>query len=261
LLSARPVELNVIWSVMKRQADSGEAGRYWLLTTNDEVAGIVIESRSGQSAGISPMPRDHTNALAQAIAGAGYRLSGISGEALTASAFAGRWTEQVKVAAIVSDAQRLYALGQLVRSDGVPGRLRRAELYERDMVVEWVSAFQAETGAPGGEVAPAVDSALSSGRLFLWDDDRPRCLARATEALGGISRIGIVFTPPRWRRRGYAAACVGALCEWVRTEEGANSVLYAQLGNASSNAVYRSLGFEAVSEVLMYRFEDAGAPS
>jgi predicted GNAT family acetyltransferase len=261
LLSARPIELNVIWSVMKRQADSGGVGRYWLLTTDGEVAGIVIESPPGQSAGISPMPRDHSDALARAIAGAGYRLSGISGEAPTASAFAGCWTEQVKVAAIVSDAQRLYALGQLVQSDGVPGRLRRAELYERDMVVEWVSAFQAETGAPGGEVAPAVDSALSAGRLFLWDDDGPRCLARATEALGGISRIGIVFTAPRWRRRGYATACVGALCEWVRTEQGANSVLYAQLGNASSNSVYRSLGFEGVSEVLMYRFEDAGARS
>ena len=102
----------------------------------------------------------------------------------------------------------------------------------------------------------AVDSALSAGRLFFWDDGGARCLARATAPLGGISRIGAVFTPPQWRRRRYAAACVGALCEWVRNEEGANSVLYAQLANPSSNAIYQRLGFEAVSEMLVYQFDD-----
>ena len=30
-LTANPVELNVIWSVMKQRADSGAPGRYWLL--------------------------------------------------------------------------------------------------------------------------------------------------------------------------------------------------------------------------------------
>ena len=124
------------------------------------------------------------------------------------------------------------------------------------MLIEWCSAFQVETGLPGGDVSQAVDLSLSARRYFFWDDGEPRCLARATEPLGGISRIGAVFTPPEWRRRGYAAACVGALCEWVRDEEGANSVLYAQLGNASSNAIYRRLGFEVVSEMLVYRFDD-----
>jgi hypothetical protein len=34
---------------------------------------------------------------------------------------------------------------------------------------------------------------------------------------------------------------------------------YAQLGNASPNAVCRRLGFEAVSEVPVYRFDDGVA--
>jgi predicted GNAT family acetyltransferase len=162
----------------------------------------------------------------------------------------------VRTAAVVEDAQRLYALGRLVQPEAVPGRLRRADLSEREMMIKWWSAFQVETGSPVSEVSPVVDSALSTGRLFVWDDAGARCMARATGPLGGISRIGAVFTPPQWRRRGYAAACVGALCEWVRSAEGANSVLYAQLRNPGSNAIYRRLGFEAVSEVLLYRFDD-----
>jgi predicted GNAT family acetyltransferase len=42
----------------------------------------------------------------------------------------------------------------------------------------------------------------------------------------------------------------------VRDEEGANSILYAQLANPSSNAIYRRLGFRAVAEMLSYRFGD-----
>ena len=125
-------------------------------------------------------------------------------------------------------------------------------------MVEWWSAFQLETGA-GGEAASSVELGLSAGRLFLWDDGGPRCMARATAPLGGVSRIGIVFTPSPWRRHGYAAAFVGALCEWVRNEEGANAVLYAQLSNPGSNAIYRRLGFEVVSEALAYRFDEAKA--
>ncbi|MGA2803329.1 MAG: GNAT family N-acetyltransferase [Acidimicrobiales bacterium] len=256
-LAARPVELNVIWSVMSQRADSGAPGRYWLLEAAGEVAGLVIESPPGHAAAISAMPREHVAAMATAIAEEGHQLSGVAGEAPTASAFAGCWTERVRTAAVVEDAQRLYLLGRLAQPEGVSGQLRRAELSDRDIMIEGWSAFQAETGALAGELASAVDFSLRTGRLFLWEDGGPRCLARATEPLGGISRIGVVFTPPAWRRRGYAAACVGALCGWVRDEEGANSVLYAQLGNASSNAIYRRLGFEAVSETLAYRFDEA----
>ncbi len=252
-----PVELNVIWSVMSQRAHSGAPGRYWLLEAAGGVAGLVVESPPGHAAAISPMPREHVAAMATAISGEGHRLSGVAGEACTAAAFAGCWTEWVRVAAVVEDAQRLYALGRLVPPHPVSGQLRRAEASDRDLLIEWWSSFQAETGAVFGEVASAVDFSLGAGRVFLWEDGEPRCMARATQPLGGISRIGIVFTPPKWRRRGYAAACVGALCEWVRYEQGANSVLYAQLNNAGSNAIYRRLGFEAVSEMLAYRFDEA----
>lgn len=258
LLAARPVALNVIWSVMTQRAERGGRGRYWLLEDDGEIAGLVIESPPGQAACISPLDRAQVQALAAAIAAEGHRLSGVSGDASTASVFAGSWTERVKVAAVVTDAQLLYALGRLNRPRGVPGGLRPAERKERELLVEWWSAFELETGA-GGEAASSVDIGLSAGRLFVWDDGGARSMARATAPLGGISRIGIVFTPPQWRRRGYAAACVGALCEWVRNEEGANSVLYAQLANPGSNAVYRRLGFEVFSEALVYRFDEAEA--
>jgi len=255
-LATDPVEHNVIWSIMSQRAESGPAGRYWLLELDSRTDGIVLESPPGHAAAISRMRVEYAAAMAEAICAEGHRLTGVAGEAGTTAAFAGRWTECAGTAAKVEDARRLYALGQLAPPTGALGRLRRAEPFERALIIEWWSAFQIETGSPRFDVSGAVDAGLSARRLFMWDDEGARCVARATETLGGISRIGAVFTPPRWRRLGYASACVGALCELVRREEGANSVLYAQLGNPGSNAIYRRLGFAAVSEVLAYRFGD-----
>ncbi|HLN06553.1 MAG TPA: GNAT family N-acetyltransferase [Acidimicrobiales bacterium] len=255
-LAADPVGLNVIWSIMSQRADSGAPGRYWLASRGGAVVGIVMESPPGHHAAIAPMPRECGDELAAAISEEGHRLSGAAGEAFATSAFAGAWVERVRAAAIPFDAQRLYALGRLVLPEAVPGNLRRADPSERKQIIEWWAAFQVETGLPEDDVSPAVDLGLSTGRLFVWDDAGARCVARVTEPLGGVSRIGAVFTPSRWRRRGYAAACVGALCDWVRREDRANSILYAQLGNPSSNGIYRRLGFRPVSEVLAYRFSD-----
>jgi len=253
-LAANPVALNVIWSVMSQRADARTPGRYWLLEADRNVTGIVMETPPGHHAAIAPMSRVHAELMADGIFGEGHRLSGVVGEASVTAAFAGCWAERSKAPAVPVDAQRLYVLGSLVMPERVPGRLRRAEVSEREEIIHWWAAFETETGLPSGEVAAAVDLAISAGRLFVWDDDGVRCVARATRPLGGISRVGAVFTPPEWRRRGYAAACVGALCEWLRREEHANSVLYAQLANPTSNAIYRRLGFEAVSDMLVYRF-------
>ncbi len=162
-------------------------------------------------------------------------------------------------AAFVEDAQRLYALGNLVSPDVVPGRLRRAELSERGLIIEWWSQFQVETGSPRFDVSSAVDL----GAL-----DRARSSSGTTGARDASpvppNRSAASPGSERYSRRrdgaveGYAAACVAALCEWLRDEEAANAVLYAQLANPSSNAIYRRLGFEAVSEALAYRFGEGG---
>ena len=52
------------------------------------------------------------------------------------------------------------------------------------------------------------------------------------------SRIGWVFTPPEWRGRGYASAC-----------------LYTDLGNATLNALYQRIGYERMCDVIDYRFD------
>jgi predicted GNAT family acetyltransferase len=68
-----------------------------------------------------------------------------------------------------------------------------------------------------------------------------------------------VYTPPTWRRRGYAGACVSALSAHLLATEAQMCVLYAQLANPTSNGIYRSIGYRPVIEILLYRFGELGS--
>jgi predicted GNAT family acetyltransferase len=79
-------------------------------------------------------------------------------------------------------------------------------------------------------------------------------MAISREPVQGVVRLSGVYTPPEKRKRGYAAACVHALSKKLR-EDGYRCVLYTDLGNPTSNSIYRRIGYGAVAEALRYRFK------
>ena len=244
-LAADPVELNVIWSILQQRAESGEPGRYWLLEAGRRrrrhrhgVPAGLPRRRSRRCRGSTRLPWPRRS-----------RARGIASQAWPARPvllrlFAGSWTERVRTAAVPEDAQRLYLLGRLVSPEGVPGRLRRADPSERELIIDWwYRRSRSRPDCRPATLSPAVDSALATGRLFVWDDGEARCVARATSRSAASPGSAPCTRRPTSGAAAIAAACVGALSEWNRKEEGANSVLYAQLGNPSSNAIYRRLGY------------------
>jgi GNAT superfamily N-acetyltransferase len=259
LLSLRPVDNNILLSLLHQRVAHPEPGRYWTVLRDEEPVGFGLQSPPTFSAGLSPMDRDAVSALATAVAGEGAaRLPGIIAEAGTAASFAGRWSELVADRVTPVEGQRMYRLGVLTPATGVPGTLRRATDADGDLLVAWRRSFIVDTGTEGiGDPATSVQHDLDDGRLFLWDDNGPCCSARASIPTAGVSRIGIVYSPPERRRRRYASACVGSLCAWVQEREHADCMLFTQLANPTSNGVYRRLGFEAVAEMLQYRFDPA----
>jgi predicted GNAT family acetyltransferase len=107
-------------------------------------------------------------------------------------------------------------------------------------------------------VAPLVARRVASGQVWVWEDGAPVGFAAVSSPVEGVSRIGPVYTPPEQRGRGYGSALVGTVSAAVR-DAGTRCALYAELGNPSANAIYRSLGYQAVAEVLRYRFGEAAA--
>jgi GNAT superfamily N-acetyltransferase len=253
-LGSQPVLHNLILTLLHARAAHPEPGRYWVAMEREKVAGVALQSPLTFAATLTPMDSRMAGALVDAIAESGISLPGVNGEAATAASFAGHWSERHKSAATPFQGNRLYELLEPGEAVDVRGELRVALPSDRSLVVEWNRAFQKEIGEPEHETERRVDKWLTAGGVWVWDDGKPVSMAVGIQPVEGVVRVGGVYTPPDKRKQGFAAACVHALSKRLR-DAGFRCALYTDLGNPTSNSIYRRIGYRAVAEVLRYRFE------
>ena len=261
-LLRRPVEHNLVLSLLHRRRAQPEPGLYWAVLDGGEVVGLALRSPLDFVATLTPMSAPAVALLVDALIQDCPDLSGINGEASTVATFAGHWAERASVAAAPIEAHRLYQLHSAPERAPAPGTLRRADAEDAEMLAAWSRSFQTEVGLPhAGDIAEVTRRRVGEGRLWIWEDQGPVSAAGATAAVAGVARVNFVYTPPEHRRRGYAAACVSELSAHLLASEADTCVLYVQLANPTSNGVYRSIGYQAVTEILLYGFSTERAPS
>jgi GNAT superfamily N-acetyltransferase len=253
-LASEPVLHNLVLTLLHARVAHPEPGRYWTASDGGDVVGVVFQSPVTFFATITPMPQDAVIAAVDLIVGGGVELPGVTGDAPTASRFAGAWTERRKSGASPHGGQRMYELREVQDGRSAPGRLRAATMEERDLIIEWMRGFQADTGERPAAPQGAATGIPDDRRYWLWDDGDPVSMAFASNAIEGVSRIGAVYTPPERRNRGYAESCVREISRRLLSD-GVRPMLYTDLANPTSNSIYRRIGYQAVAEVLRYTFE------
>ena len=78
--------------------------------------------------------------------------------------------------------------------------------------------------------------------------------ATAAAPLAGMSRVQLVYTPPELRGRGYAGAATTAATRNAQAAGAREVVLYTDLANPTSNAVYQRLGYRPVEDRVVFSF-------
>ena len=254
-LSSEPVLHNLILSILHARVAQGEPGRYWIALEGEETVGVVVQSPLEYPATLTPMGPLAIMALVDAIAEAGGALPGVNGDAATAASFAGQWSERCKSAATPFQGTRLYEFLELAEVPRAEGHLRQASPRDRGFMILWTRAFQDEIGESANDTELRVGRWLAAGQIWLWDQNgETTSMAVSREPAQGVVRLSGVYTPPEKRRHGYAAACVHALSKHLRGR-GYRCILYTDLGNPTSNSIYRRIGYKAVAEALRYRFD------
>jgi len=254
-LSSEPVLHNLILSILHARVASCDPGRYWIACHREKTVGVVVQSPLSFPATLTPMESRAVLAIVDAIAEAGVPLSGVNGDTATAASFAGQWSERCKSAATPFQGMRLYELLELGEAPPTEGQLRQAASSDRSLLIQWTRAFQKEIGESANDTELRVDSGLAAGQLWVWDQDgETTSMAVGREPVQGVVRLSGVYTPPEKRKHGHAEACVHALSKHLRAG-GYRCVLYTDLGNPTSNSIYRRIGYRAVAEALRYRFD------
>lgn len=191
----------------------------------------------------------------------GEDMPGVNGPSEVAKAFAEHWQTITGQSYELNMSMRMFRLDEVNPPTGVPGQLRRINEGDRPLMVEWVQGFHQD--ALGDDVGSehaqkTFDRHLASTDgtgLHVWEHDGEvvSIASGGRPTPNGIS-IGLVYTPPEKRRKGYASACVAALSQHFLDNGYTFCFLYTNLANPTSNHIYQEIGYRPVCDADDYLF-------
>ncbi|MFI1302183.1 GNAT family N-acetyltransferase [Streptomyces sioyaensis] len=257
--AAHTVLLSVASSLRSLGADAygAEAPAFgWWRRDGQGPVGAALVWTPPRTALLSPMPDAAAGELVETLTAERIGIPGVNAGRAVAEAVAGAWQRRHGGTVTTAERLRLYRLDQLIEPSPAPaGTARRATPADRDLLLAWFTAFAAEVGDPPPRDARAVDARIAGGRCLLWETDgRPVAMAGHTPPLSGAARVAPVYTPPELRGRGYAGAVTAATSRAVRAGGTQELLLFTDLANPTSNALYQRLGYRPVEDHLVLEF-------
>jgi GNAT superfamily N-acetyltransferase len=182
--------------------------------------------------------------LAEWLSFQGHRPRGFIADVGHAEAFARAWARVRGVEPRLKMRQRLHSLTTVAPIRRAPGQLLLARAEDLDVVLRWQGDFNSEAmgDSPDPELRDAVAKRVDEGDIYLWVDGEPRSMAASARPTRHGVAINSVYTPPDMRGRGYATACVAALSQRLLDNGKQFCVLYTDLANPTSNAIYARIG-------------------
>lgn len=239
-------------------AESDEVDELYVATVEQDGAVVGCALRMPpRKLVLTRVPPGAVDALVMDVAACYDELPAVLGPPTAAREFARQWADRHGCTTRDGMAQRIYRLDRVQPPAQPPaGALRTAGDRDTGVVASWLACFGAETGVEMTSARDYVAARIAAGDMALWCvDDEPRTLAGYSGRSPNAVRIGYVYTPPEWRRRGYATACVAALSQRALDEGSQFCCLYTDLANGTSNGIYQQIGYTPVCDAIDIVFE------
>ena len=233
-----------------------EADPYLLAIENEvELLGAALMTPP-RNLIVTRAPAAAARLLAEYLIRTGAAVPGMLGPSATAKVFAEYWEEQTGSRCRQGMGQRTYQCDRVTLPDRGPGHLRTAAGDDLPRLAEWRGEFCREVGhAEDDDHRAAVENFLADRRLYVWEHGGMVSMAGwAGETVSGV-RVGMVYTPPEFRGRGYATSCVAALTKRLLDSGKSYCFLAADLANPTSNGIYREIGYRPVCDSQTWHFD------
>lgn len=253
----REAEHNLILSLGEAPGEADGVPFYWATVEGSEgVAGCAFRT-APLKLGLTRMPEAAIPTLARDVRAVYDTLPAVMGPELESAAFAAQWSDLTGAQVELAMHQRIYELHRVTAFPRMPsGWARLAERADVPLVASWIQAFSEEAHVLTSPSEAVAMRKVSAGAVLLWEDGEARSMAAVSGQTPNGARIGYVYTPPDWRGRGYASACVAALSQSVLESGLRFCCLYADLANPTSNSIYARMGYGPVADIFDYEFRE-----
>jgi uncharacterized protein len=204
---------------------------------------------------LSRIPQQAVAGLAEHVGRAYPSLNGVNGPATDAEAFAHAWIARHGGSWRTRFRMRVHELTKVsFAGPRARGSLRKVMGSELPLAEKWMEEFVSDVGVSpsGSDVARRIDS----GQLFFWiDGERPRAMVSWSRETHSGCAINTVYTPPHFRRSGYATAAVASLSEMLLEAGRRFCCLYTDLANPTANSIYAKIGYRPIRDDAEIAFE------
>jgi predicted GNAT family acetyltransferase len=189
-----------------------------------------------------------------------WRVPGMLGPSEIAKEFAEKWGEITGRGYGLEQRLRMHELREVIGPVPGRGRLRQATEADVELVARWWYGFYLEIfgEADQAEADRGARSRIAEGDIYLWEDKEPVSVAMKTRPTRKGISVGLVYTPPELRQRGYATACVGELSRMLLESGWEFCALFVDLANAAASRVYQKIGYRPVCDYDEYAFPEEG---
>jgi predicted GNAT family acetyltransferase len=259
-LEAREAEHNLILGFRSRlEADRHAFGQHdpLLYAVFDRAASVVGVATQTPPHGLVLSEMENAaavDAVAEALLADGAELPTVLGPVELSRRFAERWAGVRGLTSRVGLRHRIYEATEVVVPVGISGCMRPYTEGDRLVVLRWLRDFITEA-ASGADVREP-EQALEGRTFYLWQHGCAVSLAGYGAPTPNGIRVGPVYTPPEFRRRGYASALTAALTSML-LEQRRFCFLFTDLANATSNSIYQQVGYRPVTDVTVWSFSSS----
>lgn len=194
--------------------------------------------------------------LIDALARERWTVPGVVGPRPAAGALADCWERAGRGRAELARRQNVYVVHDVQLPASQSGRLRLAGYGDLDLLTQWRYAFTLSLlgTASRAHSDRIVLERLENRDIYLWEDDGVVSMAMKTRPTRRGITISYVYTPPRWRGRGYATACVAELSRVLLRAGWEFCTLFADVDNPAAIHIYEKIGYRRVCEYGEYDF-------
>lgn len=197
---------------------------------------------------ISRGPEAAMVALAEYVYRESLDVTEIGGPVLAAEQCAQTLATRVHRKVKLKTLMRIMQAQRVIPPRPASGAMRCAEPCDLELVLDWMEAFGRDIGETHPVPRQRIAQRVANTEYHFWDDPGPVSIAGWSGRTPNGVRINAVYTPPKFRGRGYASNLVAKLTQKMFDEGRKFCFLYTDAANPTSNKIYEAIGYEFVCE-------------